>query len=242
MQRLLRTATMGLFALAFAAIGFATPLTVSSHPFSVDSGGRFVGYLNNNSSALIDLYCIDFINSVGAQPVTYDANVSTMADLSKTRYGTTAQGSFLNQTAPNAISLGDAANRYLLVGWLISQYDLSSGANTGSKDIGIQNAIWDILNVTGPQQVDGAYSTWINNAVNWKAGASSQQIATLSSEIRIYTSSDVASLGLPGRYSTGRQEFMNLVPEPGSIALASIGLSLIGAGALRRRRKQAQNN
>lgn len=239
MNRTTQNALKGLLLMAAGVSLSATPiLTLTSQSFSIDGGGQFTGTLSNNPSQQLQAYCVDFNNfaSVGN---AYDVNVSTMGDLSKTRYGTTAQSAFTYQQAPNGANIGDSSARYALAGWLISQYNLTPGAGNSAKNVGVQNAIWNILDTTGAQHTNGDWSTWMNNAAA-NVGAARGQAGA----IKIFTSTSVASATGATRYAIGAQEMISLgavvnnsVPEPQSAVLIGFGGLLIGLGTIRRRKK-----
>lgn len=152
------------------------------------------------------------------------------------------QASFSYQTAPNAMSLGNAMNRYLLAGWLTTQYDFTPGAGSGARDLGIQNAIWNLLDTNNVNNTDGAVGTWLNNATVWEAGQTAAALTAFASQVRIYTStnvspnSDLNNNHTGNRYTVGKQEMINVVPEPGVMML--VGSGLVTLGLLRRRKKQ----
>ena len=226
----------GLLMVAASASVFATPiLTFEGNTFNIAGGGQFAAQLSSNPSQVLQVYCIDFNNYVNPSSA-YPVNVSTAGNLSNTRYGTTAESAFTYQTAPNGASLGTAGQRYSEAAWLVSQYDLAHGANGGAKDIGIQNAIWDLLDTTGAHNTQGDWQTWLNNAA--KSGGLGG--------FTVYTTSNVANATGAARYTTGAQEMISIggvycpppptaTPEPQSAALLGIGGLMIGLGLVRRR-------
>jgi hypothetical protein len=239
MTRFHKRASWGLLWLALSAAASASSLTVASQTFNIDGGGQFSAYLDGNTLAPFPVYCVDYRGFV-SPPQTYDVNVDTLSTTdSDARYGTTPQGSFSYATAPDGMSFGDAFNRYLLAGYLITQYDLSVNANTGSKDIGIQNAIWNILNTNDVNHTDGDVTTWENNAVVWASGITTAQKNAFAADILIYSSivispdSDLNNNDSNNRYVVGQQEMMQVTPEP--TVLAMVGSGLIALALVRRR-------
>jgi hypothetical protein len=210
----------------------ADVMTIDTYNFQVPGGGGFQAAINNG--AQFQVFCGDYLNYVNV-PDSFPVNVSTLSTgIADTRYGTSPQAFFLFQTVPAGQpdagrSLGTAYNRYLLAAHLTTQYDLLH-PNT-SMDIGIQHAIWDLLNVEGGSSQTGDTNLWLNNAVAWEDGQTLPQLVAFADTVKIYTSTDVASIdwdnfgtgpGLYDRYRTGKQEQIGVVPpsavpEPASI-------------------------
>lgn len=234
-NRLTRGLLQGILLLASGATLSALPiLTIDSHNLPYDSGGQFTARLDNG--APFHVYCVDF-NNFAFVNQSFEVNVSTVNDLSATRYGTTATSAFSYQTAPNGSSIGSALNRYLMAAWLITQYDLNPNAVGSDRNVGIQDAIWNLLDATGQQHMHGDWATWMNSAV-----ANLPAAQSLASQIRIYTTASVGATAGSTRYSLGNQEMIGFVtadspvPEPRSAALLLIGGAMIGAGVWRKRR------
>ena len=250
MTRTIRNAALGLLWLALGATTFGSPFTVTVRNFAVDIGGGFEANTTDPNNQF-EVFCADYLNGV-SPPQTYDANISILsAGISNTRYGTTPQTSFLFQTVPAGQptagqALGDAFNRYLLAGWLTTQYDFSADANTGSRDIGIQSAIWNLLNVNGGSPQTGDVDVWLSNARAWENSQTGAQLNAFAANVRIYTSVDVAGLSGTPRYTTGMQEMVNVfseqtvsvAPEPAAFLL--LGTGLVGIGVIARRKKASQ--
>jgi hypothetical protein len=233
-MKLISTGRWGFLWLAFSSAAFATTLTIQSQTFNIEQGGQFSAFLNNEAERQFYIYCADYRNFV-APPQAFDANLSTLPSIGNTRYGTTPASSF-STVVPNPTIYSNAANRYLLAGWLTTQYVFGPGQNTGNRDVGIQNAIWTLLDVDGSIHSHGDESLWLSNAETWEAGQTANQLAALASHVVVYTSSNVAGVTGSGRYTTGVQEMIGVVPEPTTFLLLGGGLSALGL--IRRRKKQ----
>lgn len=232
----------GLLWLALAACGWATSLTIESQPLNIEQGGEFVADLNGNWADPFDVFCVDYRNYVSI-PDTYFVNISTPSmSLADTRYGDTADFSW-NSISGSYVSasgdeFGDAYDRYVMAGWLTTQYNSDT---TGSQDIGIQNAIWTLLDVNGAKFTSGSVEYWLQQAVDFMNDEPAE-FTELASEIRIYTSTDVASDTLlnpnecNNRYSVGEQEMITVMtsPTPEPRVFALVGIGLVALGALRK--------
>lgn len=239
MTRLHKAALSGLLWLAFSAIASATSITVAEQNFNVNGGGAFSAYLNGNSGQTFEVYCVDYRNTI-SPPDTFDVNIDRLSTgIGDTRYGTTPESGFSFQIAPVGMTYGDAVNRYLLAAWLTTQYDMNAGANTGDRDLGIQSAIWNILDTNNSNYVTGDVVTWENNAVLWEQTQTQAQLLAFMAGVTIYTSVDVAgnhdlnNNDTNNRYSIGPQEIIATTPEPGMLVLVGGGLAFLGL--LRRR-------
>jgi len=252
MRTFTRPAVWGLLWLAFSAASFATTLTVTGFPENIYGGGEFTAYLDNNSNALFDVFCVDYRNDLSAFNTAFNVNISiptvagtpTNADVSKTRYGTTATSSFsFNTTSPSPVA-GDAENRYIIAAYLTTLYSFPGGTVT-STDVTIQDAIWTLLNTNGAQEwtiggsSQAAVNAEIQTAINQLTAMSPTQYSNFVNSIRIFTSTDVANTSIPNRYAVGQQEYIAVAtttPEPADFALVGAGLVALG---LFRRRKTA---
>jgi hypothetical protein len=167
----------------------------------------------------------------------------------------TNQGTVGGQLA-NALP-SDAASRYKMAAWLVSQYAgfdqyiATTGAD-GAKDEAIQKAIWTITNTqentpniydSGTNAIgDPTVQYWINDAIQNYSSVNTAHWAVVSwgasQEGALYT----------GRYDSGtpgRQTFLVeldgtnalLLPEPGFYAVLAMGFT--GLIVISRRRKRA---
>ena len=222
MRRIFFAASIGVFCLSTIAAG---PMSLSPQSWAlpVGNGGGFNATLDAQN---IVIYCVDYRNHISL-PDNYMVNDARPNNLSTTRYGNTAESAFSFHTAPNGMSLGDAKSRYLEVGWLITQYDANGG---GARDVGIQNAIWTLLDVAGAIHNAGDQGTWLNNAATWRLTSTPGQIFDVESRIKIFSSTDIAGVGGDARYVTGRQEMINIehAPEPSSVILLGTVMTIVG--------------
>lgn len=207
----------------------ATTITVLDQNFNVDGGGRFSGYVGGDNNYPFDMFCVDYLNGVSTGS-TYAVNVSALPDIMNTRYGSTTSVTF-SYSVPGAP--GNAIDRYIMAGWLTTQFDFSAGAETQSRDVGIQNAIWTLLDASGGSNTRGDQAAWLAAAATWRSDLDITALNDFANRIVVYTSSSLAGASIPARYETGNQEFLRVlptsnVPEPGALALACSALILLG--------------
>jgi hypothetical protein len=257
MQKVISAAVGGLLSLACLGIGFAsTTFDVYQYNYTADGdGGGFVAYLNGNMSDPLEVYCVDYLNGVEPGPpgTIYPVNIDTPDlgatddGLGDTRYGTTTAFSWNSLSGSTIKSsgseFGNAYDRYVMAGWLSTQY--SSYASGSTDADGIQSAIWTLLDVNGATftaSSDGDVTYWLQQAVNFMSNTS--VFNNFASDVRVYTSTDVSSddnlnFGTTGnRYQTGYQEMIGVMSTPEPAALALVGCGLVLIGALKRRRRR----
>jgi hypothetical protein len=247
MKFLHKAAVGGLLWLSFSAVMFGDTLTLSQtyniNAAPVDGGGQFMGFLNGTDP--VTTYCIDFLNDLTS---TDSVTVSTLSNISATRYGDTATASFTffdGNSASDTLYTGPTLTtaqltltpeeRYLLAAYLTTQYNLASNPSPAvtAMDSGIQGAIWDLLNVTDTTFVSNSESTYLTQAIEWLNNPSdSAAVTTLTSEVRIYSPD---SLSGPG----DSQEMIGVVAAPEPQTLAMLGVGLVAIGLFGKRRKRA---
>jgi hypothetical protein len=237
-----KAAVSGLLWLSFSSMAmFGDTLTLSQtyniNASPVNGGGQFMGTLDGTDP--VTVYCVDFLNDLTSPD---NVNVSTLADISDTRYGNTATSSFTffdGTGASDSLYTGTGVNamttaqltltpdqRYLLAAYLTTQYNLAPSPSPAimNMDSGIQGAIWDLMNTSNTTFTVNNESTYLTQAIEWlKNPSDSAAVATLTSEVRIYT-----PVVLSGRGDSQEMIGITTTPEPQTLAMLGIGLVALG--------------
>jgi hypothetical protein len=136
---------------------------------STTYGGYYVGGLGGNvriGGTLQDVakfYCNDFASTTYV-PSSFAVAVSSLSDLSQTKFGSTS----------------GAVSKYQQAGWLISQME-SNPSQTGA----IQYALWNVFNSSTPDTAD---------SINWLSAAQSINPANFDfSSVRIYSPTNTSN-------------------------------------------------
>jgi len=241
-----KVAVGGLLWLTFSAAAFGSTLYLTAYTQNVDDGGQFLANLGNPAQSFYT-YCVDFQNLEGSPttvnistPNTSTADTSPNFDgLANTRYGAVPTSMFTyDGTGPTAIN---SAERYVLAGWLTTQFNFSSGVTTADDEI--QNAIWTLLNTTGttanfPYGDGAGTGTYLTQALNFFNTTPTAALLQFESEIRIFTATNVVTYnGANWSPVSGTQEMITVMSTPEPATLAMIGTGLLMFGLFRKRLK-----
>ncbi len=242
------------FFLTISASANPHRLDTISYNFALADGG-------GGSSAILDLsmnieiFCVDFANTIFVPHSMYSANLSTItsgSNLSLTRFGGNASWKTVtiaddgvdgqsNDAADSAIiNAAGALARYQMAAYLVSKYNIGGGNNAFNN--GIQTAIWKILNPSSyalaPVTADSSEA--LESAAEWFNSTSTLDRDAYLANYRIVSDSTMTSCNGPGMpLCLGFQEQITVVPEPRNVAWLLMGLLGVCAVAFRRFRTTA---
>lgn len=165
--------------------------------------GPYMATINGVSTPIV---CDDFVDESYVYE-SWTANVSTLADLSNTKWG----------------SLSDSTTLYEEAAWLTEQLVTAPSSQAGD----IQFAIWTIFD---PSAMNGLSASDQKTVECLIEQAQSQDFTTEEfAGILIYTADTNDPILCNGQAcaNTPPQEFLVYTPEPGELALLLIGLSAI---------------
>lgn len=173
--------------------------------------GPYVATINGVSTPVI---CDDFADESYLNE-SWTANVTTLADLTGTKWG----------------GLSNATTLYEEAAWLTEQLATASPSQAGD----IQFAIWALFDPSainglssGDQTIVECLITQAQNQTFWSGEFANILIYTANTDDPILCNGQACA-------NTPPQEFIVDTPEPGELALLLIGLSVIAIGARRKK-------
>ena len=204
--------------LLFAPAALADGVTVSMLLTSPGTNGAMAGVYVGPYVAMVNgvstpIVCDDYVDESYLNE-SWTANVSTLADLSGTKWG----------------SLCNATTLYEEAAWLTEQLVSAPPSQAGD----IQFAIWALFD---PSAVDGLSLTDQGIVQGWLTQVEGMSFSTSEfPNILIYTPNTNYSIECNGQpcANTPPQEFMVDTPEPGELGLLLIGLTAIAIGVFRK--------
>ena len=255
MQRVrLMSAISAFFFLTIAASANPNRLDTVSYNFALgDGGGGSSALLNLTQS--IEIFCVDFANTIIVPHNMYSANLSTItsgSDLSLTRFGGNTSWRTItiaddgtdggsDDAADSAIlNAAGALARYQMAAYLVSQYNLGAGNNAANN--GIQSAIWAILDPSSfalaPVTADPSEA--LESAAGWFSSTTAAARDAFLANYRVVSDATMTHCGAPGTpLCLGFQEQITTVPEPRNVAWVLMGVLGLCAIAFRRFRATA---
>jgi len=224
-------------------------------------GGGFTATLNGNTAMMFCVDFGNDV-SIPQGPISVNTTPLTSSDFSDTRFDDSATynpssagfvpiNSIAYTKATGTLSIADAdylnnasyIQRYQMAAYLVSNYTFlvngqpvpptSDVVYGDSTNVGIQSAIWTLLDPLGsnwqppPTSQDGAVGTWLTNAATWLQSGTDTAFL---SNWEIVSDASIAGTTDPTRVNTGIQEFLTYtpaaVPEPSFYGI--LGFALVG--------------
>ena len=200
--------------LVFGAVNAgATTLYLDSVDGVKDSAGNYVGpYTGRLDSTAYKIFCDDFDHHIGV-PDSETVNVSTISNLTNTRFG----------------SLASATTLYEEVFYLSSY--LLTASNSDRADI--QDAMWSFFASDAPNQSSTAVQAWETQARNNYAGKDYSSFRILTDSTDRLNDKQELFISVGGVLPPG----LTRTPEPATWGMLLTGLS--GLAWVRRRRNRA---
>jgi hypothetical protein len=219
----MKIAVRTLFWLVAAAVLLLAPAaladTASMYLTGPGTNGAMAGVYVGPYVATIDgvstpIICDDYVDESFLNE-SWTANITTLANLSGTKWG----------------GLSNATTLYEEAAWLTEKLMVASPSQAPD----IQFAIWAIFD---PSAVNGLSLADQTTVAGLVMQAQSQSFTTSEfANVLIYTPNTTDPILCNGQAcaDTPPQEFMVVTPEPGALALLLIGLSAIALGTRRKR-------
>jgi hypothetical protein len=227
-------------------------------PAQPDVPGNSTGTAPLANTTRINLWCVD--NQLSFEPwKAYQANILTLNYIGGAydiRYeNLPLNGDGFANPIPNNLGVANlspdqAAFRYRMAIWLVTQYEGAGGAGdyrnplNNDRNKAIQHAAWAVMDTTGngPATAINAYSKnghtssyWFNEAATWVAGNFNHNLFKRWAVVSAWNTAG----GLSNNPASDRvQTFLTEVPEPGFYGLLALGLSGLFV-AIKRRRASA---
>lgn len=230
-----------------SSVGLGEKISITSHPYSLNGGGVFVGTVNGQS---VWFWCVDIDNTVSL-PANYIGNVVeldntwTNGNNAYVTKGTKSNSSYriAGYTGSNNVFYSSFTNeqRYQIAADLISKTNVWTNGSIGTNDQAYQDAAWAILDLIG-----GSNVTLGSKAAGYLATAV-KEVMTSPGKSLMYdqfavVSGSAQANGTLTNCPTYQTFLVGLnpgaeVPEPGTYAL--FGGGLVGLAMLKRRMKKA---
>lgn len=242
-----------IFFLCLQANASGVSLDVGTYNFPLAGGGG--GSQATLGGVPVEIFCDDFLNEIYV-PSDNTANVTdlTSSTLDQTRFGEVTSWTAISltggtSTEQNTLNNATAAQRYDMVAYLISLYNIAQNSNSSVNlaNNEIQESIWtlmDPMNYSTPKPLNpvpltaSQFDPYLEQAADWLSGGG----ATTSFLSNFEVVSDTAMT--PGTSADGYvgvggfQEQIVMTPEPRGVALMLLGLLGV-CGILARRRRPA---
>jgi hypothetical protein len=240
-------AILSLLATTAAFANTVSTVSVASAPGAKDSGNNLIGpYQGTFGSAASIIYCDDLAHNINFNQVA-NVNVSSIGDLSLTRFGGSGAATVLTA----AVATADYEKIFYLSAFLGSSYtsptsfyagksvtDNSSNTSaTSGVNADIQDAMWSIFDSAAPNAASTGVGYWLGQAAaNYKNFDYSH--------FKILTDDSSPN----GQYHGVQELFVDTLgtsqlsptPEPATMMMLGAGLAVLGFVGVRRRNRSSR--